>query len=114
MPAILFHLTIVIMLATTLHLKLSIIKIVKISEEKELKQFRQIIEENQKWMSIEIFEVIQRKVLSQQLKNIQFNVNQIRLWVNKLNKEIEKISSENQKLLNQYFRPYQWSKSNKR
>ena len=113
MPTILFHLTIVIMLATSLHLILSIIKIVKVSEEKELKKFSQITKENQKSMTIKIFEVNQRKVLCQQFENIQLNVNQIKLQINKLNEEIEKISSDNQKLLKQYFRPHQWSKSNK-
>ena len=111
MPLVLFHLTIVIMLATSLHLILSILKFVKIYKEKEFLHLTKNTEENQK--PIKISELIRRKVLSQQLENIQTNVKKLNVRLQKLNEAIEKESKDTQKLLQQYFRPYQWSKWNK-
>ena len=112
MPFILFHLTIIIMLATSLHLILSVIKFVKISKEKEPTHLISNSEENQK--PIEIDWTNKRQILIQHLEDIKINVKNLHLTLEKLNKAIEKRSKDNQKLLQQYFRPYQWVKSNKK
>ena len=100
------------MLTTSLHFLLSVIKFEKISKEKELSHLVSNSEENQKPVKIEWTD--KRKILVQHFEDIRINVKNLHSTLEKINKAIKKRSKDNQKLLQQYFRPYHWAKSNKK
>ena len=57
---------------------------------------------------------IKRQELIQQIEEVQTNIKKFKVRIQQINELIEQISKENQKTLQQYFRPYRWSKSNKK
>ena len=109
---LLFHLIIVILLATSLHLILSIPKLVKIYRKNENSKLTKQSETDREL--IQSLDLIKSKLLSQQLKEIQLNIQKFQLRINQINGRIEQTLRDNQKILQQYFRPFQWSKSNKK
>ena len=109
---LLFHLTIVILLVTSLHLILSIPKLVKIYQKSAFLKLNKQSETDREL--IQSLYPIKSKLLSQQLEEIQFNIQKFQLRINRINGIIEQTSRDTQKILQQYFRPFQWSKSNKK
>ena len=109
---LLFHLTIVILFATSLNLILSIPKLVKIYRRNVHSQLNKKIEQDRE--PTQGLDPIKKQWLIQQIEEVQINMKQFNKRIQRINDLIEQTSNENQKILQQYFRPYQWSKSNKK
>ena len=109
---LLFHLTIVILLATSLNFILSIPKLVRFYRRNVRLQLHKKIEQDRE--PSQGLDPIKKQWLIQQIEEVLTNMKQLNKRIQRINDLIDQTSKENQKTLQQYFRPYQWSKSNKK
>jgi predicted RNase H-like nuclease (RuvC/YqgF family) len=111
-PFVLFHLTIIILIATSLHLILSILKFTNIPKKNELSK------PNQNTKNIRKQIVIQwnrnREELIQNIKQVKIDMENLQNRLDNINRVIDQTTKENQQLINRYFRSYHWTKSNKK
>ena len=110
-PFVLFHLTIIIVIATSLHLILSILKFSKNPTKTE------VSEPDQNTKNIRDIAVqwnTNREELIRNIQQAQSDLRNLQDKLDNINQIIDRTTKENRQLINRYFRSYHWTKSNKK
>jgi predicted RNase H-like nuclease (RuvC/YqgF family) len=111
-PFVLFHLTIIILIATCLHLILSILKFSKYPKKSELAKPDQNMKNIRKQSAIQWN--MNREELIRNIEQVKSDFENLQDKLDNINRAIDRTTKDNQRLINRYFRSYHWTKSNKK